>query len=591
MSIPQETLDQIQERVDIVEVISVHLPLKRAGRNFRASCPFHHEKTPSFMVSPEKQIFHCFGCGEGGDVFRFLMKMERIEFLDAVRSLAEKVGIPLPKRGDASTERASESVRLYEANALAQSYYRECLLGKEGEEARRYFSNRGLEAKTIEVFQLGYAPSSPNAFLTRASSKGFSEQVLLRAGLILKGEDGRLRDRFRHRLMFPIGNVKGRVLGFGGRILDQGEPKYLNSPETEIYSKGRELYGLSLSGKWIREKEMAIVVEGYMDLITLFQAGVQPVVSTLGTSFTREQARLLKRHTHDVVVVFDPDQAGEAASLRGLDLLLEEDLSVRVVTLPGVDPDDFVRKKGSAACWKEIDGAKPLIPYRLDRLASKISLKTPEGKAKACQEILPSIAKIGNAVLRSEYIRELGERLSLKQEDLLSELKKVKEPSWGKEKEIPGKNIQTPPPPAEVMLLQLLLVDEKWIPFVWERLETDELSDGRTQKILSTLYERSKKGEKTGVARLARELREIMGGGFFSEFIGDSLDLLDKEKALTDCVLKIKATQKIQRLDQLEDEIRQAERSKEEGRLKALMEEFLAVKRGVVLTQKTKERT
>jgi len=590
VSIPQQTLDQIQERVDIVEVVSAHLPLKRAGRNFRALCPFHHEKTPSFMVSPDKQIFHCFGCGEGGDVFRFLMKVERVEFLDAVRSLAEKVGVPLPKRDDAS-ERSSESGPLYEANALARAYYRQCLLGKEGETARRYFTQRGLREETQSAFQLGVAPTAPTGFLTYARTKGFSENVLLRAGLVLKGEDGRLRDRFRHRLIFPITNVKGRVLGFGGRILDQGEPKYLNSPETEIYSKGRELYGLTLSGKWIREKEVAIVVEGYMDLITLFQEGVQPVVSPLGTSFTREQARLLKRYASEVVVVFDPDQAGEAASLRGLDLLLEEELSVRVVTLPEVDPDDFVREKGSEAFWKEVDRAKPLIPYRLDRLASKISLKTPEGKAKACKEILPSIAKIGNAVLRSEYVRELGERLSLKEGDLLSELKKIKEPVWGREKETPAPRAYTPPPPAEAMLLRLLLIDEMWIPFVKERLDADELSDGRTQKILKTLYERSEKGEKTGVARLAKELTEILGGGFFSEFLGESLDSLDKEKALTDCILKVKTTQKIQRLEQLEDEIRQAERSKEEGRLKALMKEFLAVKRGVGVTQKTEERT
>ena len=580
MSIPQETLDQIQERVDVIELVSAYLPLKRAGRNFRALCPFHHEKTPSFMVSPEKQIFHCFGCGEGGDVFQFVMKTERITFLDAVRSLAEKTGIPIPTRDASSTERSSERALLFEANALASSYYRQCLLGREGEAARQYLLKRGIEEKTLETFQVGYAPSSWEGFLRYAGTKGFAEPLLLRAGLILKGEDGRFRDRFRNRIIFPIANVKGRILGFGGRILHQGEPKYLNSPETEIYVKGRELYGLLHSGRSIREKELAIIVEGYLDLISLFQAGIQPVIATLGTSLTREQARLLKRYTQDVVVVFDPDQAGEAASLRGLDIFLEEDLSVRVVTLPGMDPDEFVRKRGRDAFWKEVQAARSLIPYRLDRLGARLSLKTPEGKARACREILPSIAKIGNAVLRSEYLRQLADRLSLKEEDLLTELKKVKRAGWEKETE---RSIQKPSllPPAEGMLLRLLLDDPHWITFVKERLEPEEFSDGRAQNVLETLYARSKAGTKMNVPRLATELHEMVGKSFLSEFMGESLNLLDKEKALTDCIHKVKTENRDRHLEILEQEIQQAEKHQEEGRLKTLMEEFLAVRRDV----------
>ncbi len=581
MSIPQETLDQIQERVDIVELVGTHLPLKRAGRNFRALCPFHHEKTPSFMVSPDKQIFHCFGCGEGGDVFRFVMKTERLDFLEAVRSLAEKTGIPLPRKEDFSAEKSSEIMRLYEANEAAQSYYRQCLLGKVGEAARRYLAKRGLREKTWEAFQIGYAPPGANGFLNDASKKGFSENTLLRAGLILKGEGGPLRDRFRHRVIFPIKNVKGRVLGFGARILDQGEPKYLNSPETEIYTKGRELYGLAHSGKAIREKEVAILVEGYLDLITLFQEGIQPVVATLGTSLTRDQARLLKRYTRDIVVVFDPDQAGEAASLRGLDLFLEEDFSVKIVTLPGMDPDDFVRKGGAEAFWKEVSSSKSLIPYRLERLASKVSLGSPEGKARACKEILPSIAKIGNAVLRSEYIRELAERLSLKAEDLLSELKKVKSPGWEREKEVPLRKEFKPLPPAEAMLLKVLLDDEKWVLFAKERIQPEEFQDGRAQKALQRLYERSLQEAKTHPARLATELHELMGKGVVTEWAMESLETVDREKMITDCIQKIQGDKKERYLKSLEAQIKEAEKSHEENRLKALMEEFMAVRRDV----------
>ena len=587
MSIPQETLDRIQERVDIVELIGSHLLLKRAGRNFRALCPFHQEKTPSFMVSPEKQIFHCFGCGEGGDVFRFVMKTERVEFLDAVRSLAERTGIPLPRKEEFSAETSSEVARLYEANLFAQSYYRQCLLGKEGIAARRYLFKRGLKEKTLEFFQVGYAPPS-GSFFGHASKKGFSENILLRAGLILKGEDGRLRDRFRHRILFPIANVKGRVIGFGGRIVDQGEPKYLNSPETEIYTKGRELYGLVHSGKAIREKEAAILVEGYLDLITLFQSGIQPVVATLGTSLTREQARLLKRYTHDIVVVFDPDQAGEAASLRGLDIFLEEDFSVKIATLPGMDPDDFVRHKGPEAFWKEAAASKPLIPYRLLRLASKISLRSPEGKARACKEILPSIAKIGNAVLRSEYIRELGEKLSVREEDLFSELKKVKTPGW--EKEVaPVRKENAPFPSAEALLLKLLLDDDKWIALAKGKIQPEELADGRSQKILKVLYERSEKGAKTPMARLPAELHDVMGKGVMTAWIMESLETLDKEKALADCIQKIQEANRGRYLESLEVQIKEAEKSEAHDRLKTLMEEFITVRKNVSFCEKDKK--
>lgn len=582
MSIPQETLNQIQERVDIVELVSAHLPLKRAGRNFRALCPFHHEKTPSFMVSPDKQIFHCFGCGEGGDVFRFVMKTEGVGFLDAVRSLAEKAGVPLPQKGEGSPDRSSETALLYEANEIAKTYYRQSLLGKEGERARRYLLGRGLKDAILERFQVGYAPAGWDPFFRYALTKGLSEKTLLRAGLILKGEEGRLRDRFRDRILFPIANVKGRVLGFGGRILEEGEPKYLNSPETEIYVKGRELYGLTHSGRAIREVQLAILVEGYLDLISLFQAGVEPVVATLGTALTREQARLLKRYTRDIVVVFDPDQAGEAASLRGLDIFLEEDVSVKVTTLSGgMDPDEFVRKRGKEDFWKAIEGAKPLIPYRLDRLALKISLKTPEGKARACQEILPSLAKIENAILRSEYIRELAERLFLKEGDILSELKKIKVPGWEKEKGSPAQKKGPSFPSAEAMLLKLLLDDRRWVDFAKERIDPSELSDGRAQKILEALYRPVRSEAAIPVARLVTELGEAIGEDILSEWLLESLDLLDKEKALADCIRGIKLGNKNRYLQSLEQKIKEAEASREDSRLKELLEEFLAVRKDV----------
>ena len=337
--IPENILEDILGRVDIVEVISGYIPLKRAGRNFKALCPFHHEKTPSFMVSPDKQIYHCFACGVGGNAFNFLMQYERLEFPEAVEALARKAGVNLPKDQKQDQRAVSLITQLYKINELAADFYAHNLISSQGSSARSYFLKRGLKDETIKTFNLGFAHDRWDLLINYLRAKGISLSLLEKAGLVLAKEGGGYYDRFRNRLIFPILDIKSRVLGFGARVLGDALPKYMNSPETPIYIKGKNVYGLNFAHEAIREEDAVVVVEGYLDFIIPYQAGVHNIVASLGTAFTPDQAKLLKRYTHNVVMVYDADKAGELASLRSLDIFIDEDMNVKVASLPlGSDP-------------------------------------------------------------------------------------------------------------------------------------------------------------------------------------------------------------------------------------------------------------
>ena len=584
MAIPEKYLNEIQDRLDIVEFISGCFPLKRAGRNYKALCPFHHEKSPSFMVNPEKQIFHCFGCGEGGNLFQFAMKYERLSFLEAVRSLAERARVVLPEM-TAARPVSSESARLVEANQLAVEYYHSLLTEKPlAETARRYLSDRGISEQTLKRFQLGYASPAFDGLLRTTQAKGFQIPTLLKAGLVLQGEKGLPRDRFRNRIIFPILNARGQPIAFGGRVLDAAEPKYLNSPETELYVKGKELYGLSLAAQAIRKEDQVFLVEGYFDAIALHQAGMEQTVATLGTSLTQDHARLLKRYTRNVVVIFDPDPAGESASLRGIDLLLEEDLSIRLLTLPGKeDPDAFVRRHGKEALMKAVGNAKDLVSYQIDRLSRRFNVKEAVGKSRLCEVILPTIVRVRSAIARSEYLKELAERLSIREEDLHLELKR-----FGQGQRTAGSSVRPSGasqmfPPAEVLLLLLLLEETRWVSPVRQKLSPGELTDGRTQKILERLFEQDETKQEIKVSHLAQELTEQLGSRFFAEFLDGSLESLNREKALWDCVEKIQSTHRRRRLESIQSEIKAAERLQNEAEVRRLMSEFLTLRKGTTL--------
>ncbi|MBU1999306.1 MAG: DNA primase, partial [Candidatus Omnitrophica bacterium] len=337
--IEENTLDGILNATDIVELISGYIPLKRAGRNFRANCPFHHEKTPSFMVSQDKQIYHCFGCGTGGNAFNFLMQYEKMEFLEAVNTLAQKACIVIPRKDTARADGLHAT--LYKINELAAEFYANNLQSPSGSYAKNYLLNRGLTDETIKLFKLGIASDRWNDLINNLRAKNISLGLLEKAGLILSKEKGGYYDRFRKRVIFPVWDVKSRAVAFGARVTDDTLPKYINSPETPIYIKGKNLYGLNFSKNEIRDKDCAIIVEGYLDFIIPYQHGLCNIVASLGTALTSDQIRLIKRYTNNIIMLYDGDTAGQMATLRTWDIFFEEGMNVRVASLPEqLDPDN-----------------------------------------------------------------------------------------------------------------------------------------------------------------------------------------------------------------------------------------------------------
>jgi DNA primase len=409
--------------VDIREIIAGYLPLKKVGSKYRGLCPFHTEKTPSFYVDAGKQLFYCFGCGTGGDAFKFLMLYEKVDFPEALRMLARRYGIPLPERvHHASSERQA----LIQINQATAAFFAATLADPaEGKRARAYLKERGLSAGTVSSFELGFAPARWDGLKKALARQGFSEAQQLTSGVLAKKEEtGRTFDRFRGRLMFPIRSMSGACVGFGGRLLEPGEPKYLNSPETPLFHKGEILYGLDRTSDAIRRADRAILVEGYMDFLTLHQAGVENLAATLGTGFTAAHARLLARATRRAVVNFDPDSAGQAATRRSLDVLLESGFEVRVLRLPdGKDPDRFVREEGAERYRDRVDKAPTYVEYLARNAAQRVDLTGPAGKIQALNEVLPYVARMENAVERSEQVKLLSEVFRIQDGIVLQELK------------------------------------------------------------------------------------------------------------------------------------------------------------------------
>lgn len=573
--IPDEVIDEVLARTDIVELISSRVPLKRAGANFRALCPFHREKTPSFMVSPSKQIWHCFGCGMGGSVVNFLMKFENLEFPEAVRMLAQKVGVKIPETREGSPGAKSKRKLLYEINELAAKYFQKNLADpKDGRSAREYLKQRAIEDETCHRFRLGYAPDRWDGFFSYAKGKGISFDFLLQAGLILPGKEGGYFDRFRNKLIFPICDFQGRVVGFGSRVLDQTLPKYINSPETDCFRKGRNLYGLNLAREWVRDHNYIIVVEGYMDCITIYQNGFKNVVASLGTALTTDHVRLLKRFTNAVCMVYDSDQAGEAASLRGLDLVVAEDLRCKIVTLPrGFDPDDYLRRKGRQSFQNQLDRALDLFDYKLNLLTSKYDSSKVEDIAKITAEMLPTIARIQNAVLKSGYIKELSKRLAVDKEALLIELGRVKD--RGATYYRPKINeSQSAMRSEERTLIRLMLEDKDVGLRVKDSLEVEDFQDPRAKRIVAALFESISERRSIDPAHLMSH----MEGDEISQMISGLLvgpdEPTNREKVADDCIERIKEANLKHRRLALQRRIRLAEAAGDDAQRMELLAEF-----------------
>jgi DNA primase len=429
-------VDEIKNKLDIAEVIGDYIQLKKSGTSYRALCPFHHEKTPSFFVSPEKQIWHCFGCNEGGDIFTFVQKMEGIEFSEALKILAQKAGVKLESEIAKTDTRTG---RLKEILDMAAEYYHKNLFAEEGTEAREYLKKRGLDKETVIEFSLGFAPDAWDRILNYLKKSGFTETEIALTGLLVQKE-GKIThyDRFRNRVMFPIYDIYNNVVGFTSRILPSAENdpkaggKYVNTPQTAIYDKSRVLYGLNKAKLAVKEKDCAIIVEGNMDVITCHQFGYKNVVASSGTALTEGQLDLIKRFTKNLYLCFDVDPAGELAAKRGIDMALERGLNIKIVQIPagcGKDPDECIRKDKSA--WeKALDGAKDIMDYYFDKylLSSTRAGKdlTLDEKSKAVNALIIEIAKLPSAVKQSHFIHVLSNLSGVKEDILFDELKRIK---------------------------------------------------------------------------------------------------------------------------------------------------------------------
>ncbi|MBI4056446.1 MAG: DNA primase [Elusimicrobia bacterium] len=432
--IPQNALESVREKLDIVEVIREYVSsLKKAGRNFKACCPFHQEKTPSFNVNQDKQLFYCFGCQEGGDVFKFLMKIENLSFSEAAQKLAERAGVRWEAARESLGPRERERLVLKEILEFAQSFYRDIFLkSPEAAGARVYLSQRKVSAEIGERFEVGTSLSDGTSFLEAGLRKGFSPELMAKAGLITfrEGANG-YRDYFRGRLLFPIRGANGEMQGFGGRVLNDGmQPKYLNSPDTPVFSKSRVLYGLQHAAPFARKEGKLILLEGYMDVLAAHQHGLGFAVAPLGTAITPEHARLIRRYVEEVVLVFDPDAAGLQASFRSAELLLEQGLFVRIARLiEGLDPDEFLHKYGAEAFRGCLEKAVDLVEFQMElslqRFADPLN---SQQKAKVAEGILQTIAKQQNPILRQEWVHRLSQKLSLDQISLFSQLERVQNP-------------------------------------------------------------------------------------------------------------------------------------------------------------------
>ncbi len=416
--IAPETLELIRSRLDIAELVGECVQLTRAGRNMKGRCPFHQERTPSFIVSPERQTFHCFGCGAGGDAFSFVMKTEGLTFTEAAEKLAERVGVKVESQKELGPQ-DRERLRMKEALEFAAGYYKDLLLkDPSADAARKYVASRHLNKTAVETFQLGYAPRQGH-LVEAAKKKGFEEELLLKAGLAAKRPDGSLRDYFFDRLMFPIRDAKGATIGFGGRTLGDGEPKYLNSPESPVFSKGRVLYGLFEGEGAVRKSRRAHLMEGYMDVIASHQHGLKTACAALGTALTPEHAVLLKRHADAAVIVFDADAAGQSAAVRGAEVALAAGLGVRVASVPeGKDPDEFLHAKGLAAFEAALGLAVDLVEFQTELLIRRTGELTPEDKSRIAKDVLGTISRCPDEVLKDEWVRRLAARLGVNEDSL-----------------------------------------------------------------------------------------------------------------------------------------------------------------------------
>lgn len=501
MQIQEELIERIKQENDIVDIISETVRLKRSGRNYTGLCPFHNEKTPSFSVSQDKQIYKCFSCGEAGNVITFLMKIKKLTFIEAVKMLAERANIHLNLDSGEKSSTAIKKDLLQKINTEAARFFFSNLFNDKN--AFSYFQNRGLSSKTVKSFGLGYAKNDWNSLRFYMKSKGYKEEILEEVGLIIKSEKGNYYDRFRNRVMFPVFDFKGKVIGFGGRVLDDSKPKYLNSPESVVFSKGTNLYGLNFAIKDGFSDRYFLIVEGYMDCISLHQYGIKNAVASLGTALTLNQARLLKRYADRVIISYDADVAGQNATIRGLEILRSVGFDVRVLAIPqGKDPDEYIRSNGKEAFLNLIDRAMPLIEYRLSRAKENIDF-TNNQQVILYGEMVTNILAELNPVEKDVYVKKISEETGIREQalyDLLSKevTKFQKNGDFVNNKE--GSGTKSYIEPAYLkgarQLLKLMLVDE-YFDFIKDNVKETEFVMKSQGHIYSLIIKGKEEGKES----------------------------------------------------------------------------------------------
>lgn len=548
--ISPNTLEQIRAASDIVEVIGQYLPLKRAGANFVALCPFHKEKTPSFNVNPHRQIFHCFGCHKGGDVFTFVREYENLSFMEAVRRLAERAHIALEfdDRPEQQQARQIKDVLLQMHEQLAQRWQTALTNEAAGQIARDYLAKRQVPPEAVQLFRLGYAPDLWDDTVNWAKSKGYDLAQVEQAGLILRSENaGRYYDRFRGRLMFPICDEQGRVIAFSGRVLsaeDKGA-KYVNSPETPIFHKGRVFFGLDKSKRAILDAGFAVICEGQLDLIACYMAGVRNVVAPQGTAFTGDHARILRRYTNEVVLCFDGDTAGQDAAVRVLDLLLPAGLAIRVAPIPPPhDPDSFVKEQGPEAFQKLIASAVGFFDFYLSLLCARHDPASDKGRLEILREMGVALKKADNSVLLDTYAQKTAFRLGVSPNAVLLEFRKTRPPkALGAESaEAPPSEGQSPRPPGpELRLLQIGLSQEETIPLLAARLDLNWLTHDLVRRALALRLAAHHSQSWPGLGAFLMEIEEADLRNLLTEALADDRPIAAPEPECLDLLRRLRS--------------------------------------------------
>ena len=592
MRYPQTFIDDLKRQADIVRVVQDYVQLKKKGANWMACCPFHKEKTPSFSVSPVKEIFYCFGCHKGGSVFNFVMEMERVSFPDAIKLVAEKSGVPLPKLIDDSRfeARRLESEEVVELNKWALEWWEQQLESSgEARIARDYLLRREITEETRKTFRLGYAPDSWDALSLYLRQKGASQDQVDRSGLVVKKEEGGSYDRFRGRLIFPVMDIQGKPIAFGGRTLRDEDAKYINSPETAAYVKGRNLFGLNLTRDEIRRGGFAILVEGFLDLIVPYQFGIRNVVASLGTALTADQVKLLSRFARKVVLNYDGDNAGVQAAKKAIEILLAEDLEVKILVLPdNSDPDEFIRKSGVLEYQRQRGEAQPHIQFVIDQAVRDRKLSNPADKEAAIDEVLPYIRAVRSRIQKREYFDIAMDSLRINDATLRRELwhsirTGISQVAGAAQTTV--KRAHVKPTVAEERLLELLLADEKLRRMVLPKLEPGDYDDLPTGLIFRALLEGEREGaaidfdflsQKTDGDPIAELLPSLLMGDLENEE-GEQSDA--RQLAAARCLNALRLMKVDRRISDLRSEIAAAERNGETERCDKLVTEQIELTR------------